>query len=401
MVLEAPAVARAPDVALLTGGGDRPYAHGLALSLVARGLAIDFIGSDELESEELRTHPQIRFLNLRGDARQDCAVVKKIARVLRYYGRLLRYSVTAQPRVFHILWNNRLEHVDRTLLLLFYRLLGKKVLFTVHNVNAASRDGVDSMLNRATLRFQYRHVHHLFAHTRLMKRQLCEQYAVVDERISIIPFGINNTVPVTSLGAQEARKRLGVGATEKCVLFFGNIAPYKGLEILVQAVGRLRAEGVHLRLIIAGRTKGSEVYWQSVRSRIDSLGLRDHVLERIEFIPDGDIEVYFKAADVLALPYTHVFQSGVLFLGYNFGLPIIASDIASFREDIIEGETGFLHAPNDPAALAATLKRYFESDLFQSLAARREQIRILATERYSWGSVAETTEAVYRQVIAT
>ena len=58
---------------------------------------------------------------------------------------------------------------------------------------------------------------------------------------------------------------------------------------------------------------------------------------RIESVPDAETELYFKAADVLALPYTHVFQSGVLFLGYNFGLPVIASDVASLREDVVEG----------------------------------------------------------------
>ena len=42
------------------------------------------------------------------------------------------------------------------------------------------------------------------------------------------------------------------------------------------------------------------------------------MIERIEYVPDEETEIYFKAADVLALPYAHVFQSGVLFLGYNF-----------------------------------------------------------------------------------
>ena len=51
------------------------------------------------------------------------------------------------------------------------------------------------------------------------------------------------------------------------------------------------------------------------------------MIQRIEYIPDEETEVYFKAADVLILPYVHVFQSGVLFLGYSFGLPAIAADV--------------------------------------------------------------------------
>ena len=61
---------------------------------------------------------------------------------------------------------------------------------------------------------------------------------------------------------------------------------------------------------------------------------------KIEYVPDAETEVYFKAADVLALPYTHIFQSGVLSLGYGFGLPVIAADVGSLKEEIIEGKTG-------------------------------------------------------------
>ena len=61
---------------------------------------------------------------------------------------------------------------------------------------------------------------------------------------------------------------------------------------------------------------------------------------RIQFIPDEEMELYFKAADVLVLPYKEIFQSGVLFLAYSFGLPVIATDVGSFREDIVEGQDG-------------------------------------------------------------
>ena len=73
-----------------------------------------------------------------------------------------------------------------------------------------------------------------------------------------------------------------------------------------------------------GKPKGSEGYWKQIDQVIARSGIRDRVIERIEYIPDEETELFFKAADVLILPYTHVFQSGVLFLGYSFGLPAIA-----------------------------------------------------------------------------
>ena len=57
------------NVAVLTGGGDKPYALGLASSLISQGVGFDFICSDELDSPELRQNPLVRVLNLRGDMR--------------------------------------------------------------------------------------------------------------------------------------------------------------------------------------------------------------------------------------------------------------------------------------------------------------------------------------------
>ena len=118
-------------------------------------------------------------------------------------------------------------------------------------------------------------------------------------------------------------------------------------------------------------------------------------------MPDADTEIYFKAADVLVLPYTHVFQSGVLFLGYNFGLPVIASDVGALREDIVEGVTGFVCQSGDPVALSKTMETYFASDLYHALESRRQSIHQFASERYSWAKVAAITKGVYSAVLAT
>ena len=144
------------EVGLLTGGVDRPYAFGLAMALLSRGVSLDFIGSDELDVPDLRVSPRLNFLNLRGSQQGNVRFWKKVSRVLVYYARLIRYAALARPKVFHVLWNNKFELFDRTLLMLYYKLLGKKVVFTAHNVNAGQRDSQDSALNRFTLRIQYR-----------------------------------------------------------------------------------------------------------------------------------------------------------------------------------------------------------------------------------------------------
>ncbi len=386
-------------VSLLTAGRDKPYAFGLATALASKGVILDIIGGDELDSEELRSRPGLSFLNLRGDARPDASLLEKISRVLNYYLKLIRYAATAQPPIFHILWNNKLEMLDRTLLMLYYRALGKKTIFTAHNVNAGKRDSNDTLLNRLTLRVQYRLAHQIFVHTTKMKEELMEEFGVAADRITVIPFGINNAVPVTNLSRSEARKRLGIPADTKTLLFFGNITPYKGLEYLLAAFQRLRSQGEDLRLIIAGAPKNCPTYWSEMQEMASDGVQEGTILLRPEFIPDEDTEVYFKAADVLVLPYTHVYQSGVLFLGYSFGLPVLAADVGSLKEDIVENETGFLFEPKDSGDLARTIERYFDSDLYRELAARSSRIRGFARERYSWEDVGKLTTHVYSNLL--
>lgn len=386
-------------IALLTGGGDKPYALGMAAALTSTGTFVDFVGSDDHSVPELTKNPRVNFLNLRGNQCPEAKPVAKAVRVFRYYTRLIGYSAKARPMLFHILWNNKFELFDRTLLMLYYKLLGKRLVLTAHNVNAGKRDGNDSWLNRLSLRLEYRLLDHIFVHTTGMKYEMCSEFRVPGSKVSVIPFGINNTVPNTNLSRGEARHRLSLASSDKAMLFFGNIAAYKGLEYLVDAFTEISKEDQNYRLIIAGRPKGSQSYWRNIEQAISSNGVRDRVIRKIEYVPDEETELYFKAADVLMLPYTHVFQSGVLFLSYGFGLPVIASDTGSLKEEVVEGKTGFIHEARNRASLARAIRTYFQSGLYRNLKQNREVIRNYANERYSWDKVALVTVATYSKLL--
>jgi glycosyltransferase involved in cell wall biosynthesis len=386
-------------VALLTAGRDRPYAFGMATALMAKDLALDIIGADDLDSPQWHEKPHVRFLNMRGNLGEAASFSKKASRVLVYYVRLLLYALTTRAKLFHILWNNKFETFDRVPLMLHYKLLGKITLLTVHNVNIRERDSRDTWFNRLTLKMQYRFVDHLFVHTERMKRELIEQFDLSGTKITVIPFGINNAVPHTDLSPGQAKQRLGILEKDRTILFFGNIAPYKGLEYLIEAFRLVMAVGGAYRLIIAGNPKNCESYWSAIRNSLDRHVNRDRILCKIEFVPDAEMEVYFKAADVAVLPYRHIFQSGVLSLSYSFGLPVIASDVGALREDIIEGKTGFLCRPEDSADLARVIQQYFSSDLYRGLRSRRQEVQGYARQRYSWEVVSQVTVDVYARLV--
>ena len=390
---------RAPSalsVCLLTGGVDRPYVYGLTDTLSSMGMSIDLIGSDELDEPDLRNMAGVNFLNLRGDQRPNAGFVTKVFRILAYYSRLIAYAASARPKIFHILWNNKFETFDRTLLMLYYKFLRKRIVLTAHNVNKRRRDSRDSLLNRLTLRIQYQLADHIFVHTERMKAELMNQFGVSTARSSVIPFGINNSVPNTHLTPTQAKERLGVGENEKAILFFGRIKPYKGLEYLIAAFQVLARRSASYRLIIVGRLEeGCEQYWETIRKEIQEYCEAGRITLRIEFIPDSEIEVYFKAGDVLILPYKEIFQSGVIFLGYSFGLPAIIADVGSLKDDVVEGKNGFVFSPEDPTDLARAIEQYFGSDLFADLESRRQEIRDYALQRHSWAIVGQQTLSIY------
>ena len=383
-------------VTLLTGGQDPHYTYGLATSLVDAGVTLDIIGSDALDCPKFHGNPRMRFYNLMGDRSREASLASKVRRIGKYYLRLIDYARSAESRVFHILWNNRLETFDRTVLMLFYRLLGKRVVMTAHNVNTRRRDGNDSLLNRLTLRFQYTLSDHIFVHTESMKQELVRDYGVSPAAVSVITHGFNNALPDTSLTPEEAKRRLGLEGSVKVILFFGAIAPYKGLDLLAEAFLMLVQANRDFRLVIAGLPKGGcEGYLRGVREELRGEIEAGTVLERIGYVSDEEIEVYLKAADVLALPYRAIFYSGILIMAASFGLPVVASDVGSFRADILALQSGLVCRPNDSGDLARAIEEYFRGDLYRHISEHRSRIRQVARQKHCWGSVATTTKSAY------
>jgi glycosyltransferase involved in cell wall biosynthesis len=384
-------------ISLLRGrGGDDYYELCLLSGLLSNGLQVDYLAGDPVKDAPVLRHDHVSFYNLRGSANPDSPMAEKIVRVLKYYVRLLHYAARTDAKIFHILWLNRFVYLDRTLLTMYYKALGKRLVFTAHNVNAGSRDGTDSLLNRLTLRFMYRRLDHIIVHTEKMKQQLLEEFGVQEGNVTVLPCGINDMVSATDMTRAEARRLIGLGESERVALFFGVITPYKGLEVLLRTIAGFKSRQEPVKLIVAGKVdRGFEDYGNELRALIEEHGLRDWIVDRIGFIPDKDLEIYFKVADLLVLPYRSIYQSGVLFLAFRFGLPVIASDVGSLRDYVTEDRTGFVFRPGDADDLARAIRQYFDSPLFRDLERTRKEIIEYAAREYSWDAIGRKTAAIY------
>jgi len=316
-------------VAILTGGMDPHYALGLASALAAGNMQIDLVAGDEVAKIDFKSHSSIRFVFIR---RQGGSVNKltKVWRVIIYYCRLIYYVAATRSPILHILWNNQIQWIDRTVLMLYYRVVRKAGVLTAHNVNAAKRDQRDSVLNRLSLKVQYRLAQQIFVHTDAMMAELMAEFGIPKNRITVIPYGWNNVVPNTGLSRIEARHAFGLSDLHKTLLIFGYITPYKGIEYLVTDLSQPVQTDETYRLIIAGQPKRTSRYWQRIESLVRSLNLADYIIKHIRYIPEEHVEKYFKAADAVVLPYTCIYQSGILLIAYPFGVPVLASMVSSF-----------------------------------------------------------------------
>ena len=181
----------------------------------------------------------------------------------------------------------------------------------------------------------------------------------------------------------------------------GTLPRIEGLEYLIAAFHQLLERDGNYRLIVAGRPKNSQ-YWNALRESIEADEATGRVILNADFVPDEDTEIYFMAADLLVLPYRHIYQSGVLFLSYRFGLPVLAADVGSLKRfSIVKGHTGLLFHPEDSGDLARQITGYFSSELYRHLNEQRTRIVSFAMERDSSRDLIErmSSEGVRRSAV--
>lgn len=177
---------------------------------------------------------------------------------------------------------------------------------------------------------------------------------------------------------------------EGTLLFFGRIEKYKGLGYLLDAVDILVDQGVAVITIIAGRGNDLTAY----RTRINS----DTSYELIErYIHRDEIQPLFERANIIVLPYTDATQSGVVAMALQYGRPIVASNVGSIGEMVIDGVNGILVPPKDPVALAEAIKKI----MMDSRKAKEygENARSLAQGEFSWSQISRKTLEVYRSAL--
>jgi glycosyltransferase involved in cell wall biosynthesis len=190
---------------------------------------------------------------------------------------------------------------------------------------------------------------------------------------------------------QVSRARLGVTPDRVALLSFGLIRPYKGIDVLVDAVSRL-PESSPVVLLLAGEVWGE--LDPGTRETLGRLKATGRAVVRLEWVPEEDVQTWFGAADAMVLPYRSATGSAVAAQALGHGLPIVASAVGGLAEVIEDGRNGLLVQPADPPALAAAITRLVDPELRRRLAAGARA----ASAAWSWDSYAAALEALVTAV---
>ena len=369
------------QVVIIPHGFQEHYTLGFANGLAGQGVSVDFILAANMNAKWL--HPDIRWRDLGCNTENRISGLKKTYRFVAYHLRLIGYVAARRGAVVHVsgLIRRPVAFIGIIEGLLFRALAGKYVL-TVHNLLPHDQR---TRWSRWLFKLVYRIPHLLVVHTAKMKDQLAESFRVSADRIVVMQHGLNDIVPDQGRTRAECRAWLGLPADACVLLLFGRIRRYKGVETLLEA---FREDDTGSFLVIAG-APDSASYARSIEELVREHPCRDRVLYRPGFIDNAELASYFRAADLLVMPYRHIDQSGVLFLAFRFGLPVVAFDVGELRE-YLPDDTGVLVEGTGAQDLAEGIRRFQR----QQQRFGRDRIHRHA-QRFRWERVVEPLIAAY------
>jgi glycosyltransferase involved in cell wall biosynthesis len=226
------------------------------------------------------------------------------------------------------------------------------------------------------------------AHSELGAARLRDEVGLDPAKVRVIPHGAFDYL--TKLPEEKPLPPELEGAEGPVILSFGLLRPYKGIENLLEAFGRISA------------SSDAEL-WIVGNPRMDVAPLRElanlakgRVRFLTRFVDDAEIPAVFRRADLVVLPYLDAEHSGVLYTALAFGKPLVLSAVGGFPE-VAEAGAARLVSPGDTAALAAAIEELTADE------AARAELAAAATRAaagpFSWDEAARRTMILYRELI--
>ncbi|MGE3934079.1 MAG: glycosyltransferase family 4 protein [Rhodospirillaceae bacterium] len=365
-----------------------PYDSDLAHALIGRGHEVALYGRAVVPAEAA-VRPRFLVEHFYGElaavaaARwpRGLAKVAKGAAHVRGMRRLVAALRRAEPDVIHFQWLP-LPVVDDRFLPALRRIA--PLVATAHDsrpfnanpTSAVQQIGASGILRR----FDRVIVHTAQARDRLVGGGL------EPGSVALVPHGVS----AAPAAAPTGRGRRDRGDRRVSFLLLGRVKPYKGVDVLIEAVRRMpEADRRRCRVLVAGRPYMDMGPLEAARAAVaDCVGFD------LRFLSEAEMARLLEDADAFVFPYREIDTSGVFCDSLRLCRPIVASRIGAFAELLEDGRHALLVPPDDPDALAAALSRVVNEPGLR--AGMADALAALADRLPSWDSVAGETLAIYR-----
>jgi glycosyltransferase involved in cell wall biosynthesis len=235
-----------------------------------------------------------------------------------------------------------------------------KLLFICHNVLPHEK----GLLDKVALWLALAPGDGFVVHAQADGQRLLAQWP--QARLAVTPLPT-----YAALGQATADLSVTLPTDVPIALFFGLVRPYKGLDVLLEAMALLKRP---LHLVIAGE------FWQdesAYRKQIARLELETAVTIINKYVPDEEVAALMQTAVVVVLPYRSATQSAIVQVAFGHGKPVITTNVGGLAEAVQDGCTGLIVPPENPQALAAAIDRFLAEGLAPMMAenVRRENGR--------------------------
>jgi glycosyltransferase involved in cell wall biosynthesis len=365
---------------------------GMAYSDVGQMVALQELGARPLlvGSDSWMLAPEIvpRIAVFRGTHGPRSRLRKGVGYVVSL-ARLLTRLRRSRPDVVH--WQFTELPMADLLAMLATRGLGIPQVYTAHELLPWSA----ARHHRWLFSRLYRVVDAIVVHNEDQRAEIIRRFGADPAKVHVAPLGDYAIFATPKLAQSRARSQLGLAEDAPIALFFGTIRPSKGLEVLLEAwalVARRLPEAV--LLVIGKPYKGLDT--TKTIAQIEQLGIGDSVRTRFEQVNPVDTNTYYRAADVVVLPYHEIGTSGVLRYAYNSARSVIATSVGEHGARVVDGETGHLVPPGNAAALADVLVEALADR--PRLRSMGEAARAYAAANFKWLDPAREMLRIYQEL---
>ena len=248
------------------------------------------------------------------------------------------------------------------------------ILHTLHNLQ--NHAGRSLGWERRLYGFFLRRCHRIRVYSTATRQRAVERFGLDANRIAVIPDVPYHFYYPNTVSREEARRRLNLAEEAFVYLFFGNVKPYKGIEQLLDTFPLL-ARSVDLVLVVG--LPVSPHYGHSLQQRAAGSNVRFYDA----FVPEEEVQLYFKAADVAVFPFRQIEHSGSVDLAMAFSLPVVTCANPPLRS-LLSHQTELLFT--QPAEL--------EACLLQAAQASSEQRQAWGAENFRRANTADYLELV-------